>query len=456
MPTCKLTKRAIDAAKPGRADYFVWDSEVTGFGLRVYQPTGRYPAGRRIFVYKCRLGRGADADQRRIVIGEYGPLTVEQARREAQRMAGEVAAGRDPGATRNDRRSAQRAAREAPTVATLGPDFLADVRARRKATTADEYTRAWEKHIVPALGSLKVANVTPAHVAKLHRSMSKTPYMANRVLALLGVFFTFAEQQASRPRGTNPAHEVEFYPEDARERFLTAEELSSLGVALQRALSAGLPPAPHRRRERKKGKTAKHRPKSADTPNPADPFAVAAIRFLLLSGWRKSEVLTLKWSFLDLERGIATLPDTKTRRSVRPLGADALALLASLPRVEGSPYVFPESTGDARAPQPLGGVRRLWDAVRAEAELGDVRLHDLRHSTASVAASRGVPLQVVGKLLGHADATTTQRYAHLWDDPVQAAANDVSAEIAKLLGIAQPASADSPPLPPDLRIVRAG
>jgi integrase len=265
-------------------------------------------------------------------------------------------------------------------------------------------------------------------VAKLHRALGKHNglYLANRVIALVAAFFTYAERQGVRPKHTNPSADVEPFRESSRERFLTLEEIGQLGEALTRAERKGLAPAPRYRRPRKTGKTAKHRPKSVDKSRPADPFAVAAIRFLLLTGWREQEALTLRWDALDLKRGFATLADTKTGKSQRPLGAPAVLLLDELPRVEGSAYVFP-----GRKPErPLAEIRRTWCAARHAAGLDDVRLHDLRHSFASVSASAGGSLLVIGKLLGHRESATTQKYAHLLDSPVKALADVAAGTIA--------------------------
>jgi integrase len=444
MPTKKLTKRILDAAEVTAAEYMLWDTDVAGFGVRVH------PTGRKTFVFRCRPGGGRAAVQRKITIGDYGKLTVDQARREATRYAGEVAAGRDPGADRDTKRSAQRTAREALTVAEFGEVFLADVRARRKPTTATEYARQWCKHVLPAIGPQKVAEVSSKHIASLHSSMSTTPYQANRVLAMLGAFFTFAERHEVRPRHSNPAHEQEPYIEQARERFLSPDEMARLGESLERALSTGVAPAPNRRRKPKTGPTAKHRPRSAGEPKAANPYAIAAIRFLLLSGWREKEVLRLRWSEVDAAHTSVILADTKTRRSIRRLGAAARNFLATVPRLEGSPFVFPGRSAD----KPLIEINRVWYAVRHAAGLDDVRLHDLRHTHASVGASRGHSLLFVGKLLGHKNASTTQKYAHLWEDPVQDAANDITADIAERLGIVTDASPQEPEPAPTLPLLR--
>lgn len=408
--TRRLTARLVASLKPEDADYVTWDETVKGLGVRTW------PSGRKVYVLKYRPtgSRGS----RYLTLGAHPALTADEAARLAKKHLGAIADGGDPASRR-------RATREAPTVAELGEDYLAHVEARRQPATARKYRDQWTAYVLPALGSRKVASVTLADVSRIHRALSDRPVTANRVAALLSAFFAFAGRQGVRQMHDNPVRGLERYSETAKERFLTDAEFVRLGEALRKAERDGLPAPEHLKRQR----GGKHRPKSADAPVPADPFAVAALRLLALTGARVGEVLTLKWADVDLERGFLRLGHTKTGASVRPLGGAALALLGALPRVTGNPYVFPnEWTGSH-----LGSVKRFWASVRAAANLADVRLHDLRHSHASVAASAGQPLLVIGKLLGHKQSVTTARYAHLGDDPMKRAADDTSATIARAL-----------------------
>lgn len=410
----KITKRLADQVKANRGRLYVFDTELTGFGLMVT------PGGVKSFFVQYRTAGGRTGQKRRVALGRYGTLTVDGARTLARKTLAAVAHGADPAMDRNARK-------EAPTVATFGNEYLADVRTRRKETTAGEYVRLWQKHVEPAMGRKLVADVATTHVAALHRALRETPYVANRVLAVVGAFFTYAERQGVRAVRTNPARSVEPFPEKARERFLTPEETVRLGSALKRAEQRGLPP--WRDRRRATSETAKHRPKRAGEPIRANPFGVAAIRFLILTGWRESEALSLRWTDVDLSRGLAFLADTKTGRSSRVMLAPVRLLLAELPRLRGSPYVFPGRSPDL----PLVNVNALWYAVRHAAKLDDVRLHDLRHNFASVAAAGGVALLVIGKLLGHKNTATTAKYAHLGDDPVRVAGDATAGQLAALL-----------------------
>jgi integrase len=398
------------------ADYRI-DSELSGFGVRVMR------SGVSTFFVQYRTAGGRRGRKRRVTIGRYGPLTVEQARAAAKQMLGEVALGGDPAAARKARKTAA-------TVAELGEEFLINVEAKRKPSTAVEYRRIWNRHLKPELGTTLVVSVTTADLSALHRRMRNTPYLANRTLSLASAFFSFAERQGVRGRESNPTRGIEPYRERSRERFLTPAEVRKFGDALVLAETQGLPPAPNRRRPPAEGPTAKHRTKSSGVPKPANPFAVAAIRFLLLSGFREKEALSLRWDAVDLERKVVVLADSKTGRSVRRLGAAAVLALDSLRRAKGSPYVFPGT----RPGKHLVEINRVWYAVRHAAGLEDVRLHDLRHSFASAVASAGGSLLMIRNLLGHKDTKTTAKYAHLLEDPIQATADATAEDLANLLG----------------------
>jgi integrase len=422
----RLTKRYLDALKPRSARYTVADAEIPGFLVRVS------PDGSKAFSLLYRAGSGRRAARRRVTLGRYGQITLDQARQLAKGHLANVARGEDPA---QDRAAQRRAA----TVAELGEAFLDDVAATRKPATAYRYRLQWQRIVVPALGAVPVVGVTAADIAKLHRGLRGTPVYANRIIALLGSFFHYAERQGVRPKGSSPTREVTMFREQARERFLTPTEAMAIGEAIRRAEQGGLPPAAEvRERDKRADRKRTHgnrgpyqRTAPLPTPTPANPFAVAALRFLILSGWRVSEVLTLRWRDLTADYSQAILADSKTGRSVRHLGAPVKHLLDGLPRIKGSPYVFPSATHSSK---PINTVTRLWYAVREAAGLLGVRLHDLRHSHASVVASGGGSLLIIGKLLGHKRASTTQRYAHLLDDPVKQAADAASSQIAGWLG----------------------
>ena len=414
MPT-RLTKRVVDSLPLGSKRSYVFDADLPGFGVSVM------PTGKRSFFVQYRTPGGRRGQKRRVKIGCYGRLTVEEARTAAKRLLADVVQGADPAAVLKSKKTN-------PTMRELGADYLEYVLDRRKPSTAREYRRMWERHILPEFGSMLVENVMPAMIGQLHRRMKRTPYLANRVLALLGSFFSYSERQGIRPRHSNPTLDIEPYREQSRERFLTPAEVKRLGAALAEAEKHGLPAAPNRKRQPATGPTTKHRPKAIGV-QPANPFAIAAIRFLLLTGFREREALSLRWTEVDVARQVVVLADSKTGRSVRRIGAAATELLSQLPKIDGSPYVFP---GSQRG-RHLVEINRVWYAARFAAELDDVRLHDLRHSFASAVASAGGSLLMIRNLLGHKMASTTAKYAHLLADPVQATADATASGLAELL-----------------------
>ena len=288
--------------------------------------------------------------------------------------------------------------------------------------------------------------------------MKDRPGAANRCLALMSKMFNLAEKWGLRPDGSNPTRHVEKYPERKFERFLSEAELACLGMALAEADRGA------KRRRRKAG----HGRRAASEHT----SAIAALRLLIFTGCRRGEILTLKWQHVDFERGCLMLPDSKTGAKLVPLGAPALELLSQLPRTDGNPYVLPGSvrgehyvglpkawrgiraratvlslaqhddervsglierlTADLGRAPTLVQVRRAAEQEEVElpAGLADVRLHDLRHSFASVGAGLGESLPVIGALLGHRATATTARYAHLSDDPLKAGADRIAGRIA--------------------------
>lgn len=392
--TQRITKRTVDAIEPGD---LVFDSAVTGFAVRCQKRA-------KVYVVKTRVaGR-----QRWFSIGRHGaPWTPEAARTEAQRLLGLIADNKDPAEMKAD-------AEKNITVAELCDLYMAEGVATKKASTLAMDRSRIESHVKPLLGRQRIGIVTRAHVERfmLDVANGKTAKdekrgfrkraivrggkgVATRTVGLLGAIFTFAERRALI--ASNPCRGVKRFPDGRSERFLAPAELARLGETLAAAEQGGV-----------------------------NPNAIAAVRLLVLTGCRKNEILSLKWEYIDWDRACLRLPDSKTGAKVVTLGAPALELLSSLPRIEGNPYVLPATT-EARY---FIGLQKVWEGLREKADLHGVRLHDLRHSFASVGMDARMGLPIVGKLLGQRDPKSTARYAHIADDPAKIAADSIAGTIA--------------------------
>lgn len=411
MPKARLTKRTVDAAVPGPVRYTVFDDQLKGFGLRVS------PSGEKSWIVEYREGGGGRAaPKRRITLGTLGQLTPDQARKAAADTIAQVRLGGDPAAEK-------RKARQAITFAELAATFLAEhVDAKRKRGTQKYYRDLLERIAVPALGTRKAADLTRGEVAKLHLKHKATPFQANRLLAVIGTMYTFADKRGLVPEGVNPARRIEKYREHRRERFLSVEELERIGAALKEAESIGIEwdvdeAQPH----------AKHLAKPENRRTVLGPHATAAIRLLILTGARLREILHLRWEHIDFERGLLLLPDSKTGRKTIILNAPALAVLSGVPRT--SAFLIAGNDPD----KPRADLHKPWKLISNRAGLEGVRLHDLRHTFASFGAGSGLGLPIIGKLLGHREAATTQRYAHLDNDPLRRATGTIGATIAAAL-----------------------
>jgi integrase len=388
----RLTKTAVEDVRPGDRDVYVWDDRVAGFGVKVT------PGGQRIYLLKCRIRR----KPRWLTLGKHGEITTEEARRKALTQRGLIADGKDPAAERD-------AQGESPTMDEFADRYLEEwAMPHKKPRSAEEDRRNLKLHVRPEMGHLRAGEVNRQDVLKLHHRMRETPGAANRVIALLSKMFQKAEEWGLRPEGSNPARRIELFEERKRDRFLNGEELKRLSRTLQEA-------------EREE-----------------NPSAIAIIRLLVLTGCRLSEILTLQWPFLDFEQSVARLPDSKTGAKVVRLGAPALTLLAELPR-HNSPFIFPRTVNPSPnrkrriGPGHFVGIQRVWQRIRKDAGLNGVRIHDLRHTYGAWSVQGGVSLYLTGGLLGHTQPATTQRYAHLSDDPLQAAADRVSSAIASAM-----------------------
>jgi len=382
----KLTKRIVDAAEVQATEQFIWDSDIPGFGLRVL------PSGRKGYVVQYRAGRRS----RRISLGPSTVLTCEQARIRAITIVAAARNGQDPAAERD-------AGRKAITIKELAERFDKEhIAIRVKASTGKEYRRNLQRFILPALGQLTVIGITRADVAKFHHDLRHIPYQANRCLEVVSKMFSLSEMWGLRPDGTNPRKHIRKYPEEKRERFLSAAELRRIGEVLRDMGSERI----------------------------ELPSAILAARLLILTGCRLGEIMTLKWDYVDFAERALRLPDSKTGKKIVHLGSPAVEYLHDAQRIDGNPWVI---TGTLTG-KPLSDLQPFWQRVRARVGVKDVRIHDLRHTFASTAVASGQGLPMIGKLLGHTQVQTTARYAHLAADPVRCAADAVATSLREALG----------------------
>ncbi|SDX63921.1 tyrosine-type recombinase/integrase [Thiocapsa roseopersicina] len=449
----KLTKRTIDATAysgESNARFVLWDDEVPGFGLRIF------PSGRKAFVLSYRTaGR-----KRMMTIGTYGVLTLDQARTHARATLAKVETqGADPLADREKERRGE-------TMADLCATYL-DRHASAKKT-GEEDRRRIDKHILPRWRALKVKALTRDDVAALHTKIgASAPYEANRVINLVSTMFDLARRWGFVPDGhANPARDISRFKETKRDRWLTAAELPRLAQAIDQE---------------------------------ANETARAALWLYLLTGARKKELLTARWDHVDWDRGELRLDDTKNGKPFYlALSGPALALLRSMPRTPGNPYILPgrgprRATAEekAKAPTHLVNIEKPWGRVKTTATLAawredpqaaalierlteertrtqhrnapkmfapipaldeiraaaaaegielppaidDVRLHDLRRTVGSWLAQSGNSLHLIGKVLNHSDTKTTAIYARFGEDSVRAALEQHGARIMGAAGL---------------------
>ena len=379
----RLTKSFVDSCKPQTREYIVWDDQIAGFGLRVM------PSGRKSFLLKYRVGGGRGGLIRKPSIGVYGNITPEDARSIAKRWMAKVVNGEDPSAQRE-------ALRAEPTVSDLLDRFLAEYSLpRNAASTYAKNKRLADSKIRPALGQMKLSQVTPAMIAGFHHMLSKTPIEANRCLALLSTAFKHANVWGLRS-GDNPVKGLAKFREKARDRVLTKDELGRLGRALNELENTN-----------------------------ANPYGLAAIRLAALTGWRIGEILSLRWENVDLDQRTARISG-KTGPRTAPISTVAASVISSLPRLGA--FVFPGRLADS--PLSYAVVRRLWTQACREAGIAGVRIHDLRHGAATLGARLGASAHTLRDLLGHRTLAMSNRYVSKLVDPVREISDKVADEIA--------------------------
>ena len=375
----RLTEALVASLQPDGRDRVVYDDKVVGFALRVT------PAGTRLFSVRAYV----NGKRRTAPLGRFPELGVAPARELALQALADMRRGLDPAEERKARAKAKAAA--AVTVAELTVRWMAEhVRPKLKPKTKHKYEQLLARLILPALGDIPVARLAVDDISRFHAALARIPRSANHAKAIVSALLNFGCALGLRAPGDNPARRVRPYRERQSERFLSEAELVAAAEGIAAAERAGK----------------------------IGPYAAAGLRLALFTGARSGEIVAAQWAYVDWDRRFIRLPDSKNNapRTVH-LNDAAIEVLHGLPRA--GPYIV----AGAHAAAPYKNLTRAWAIARRFASLNDVRLHDLRHSYASLAASQGVSLQMIGKLLGHRNVATTARYAHLARDAA-AATND--------------------------------
>jgi len=350
-----LTKEYVESLPPAEKDYVVWDKKQTGFGIKIT------PQGKRVYISKYRL---PSRKQQKYTIGTHGQMTLQQARKAADDIYVKVRSGINPMAEKREYKNAL-------TISQLCDKYLTEhAEVYKKPSSIVDDRRNIAKYVKPKFGNMYVNNVTKADVEKLHLELKETPVQANHLRALLSKMFNLAEKWGIRGEGTNPTKYIKKYAEKPRQRYLSKDEAKRLYETLNKMEAAGA----------------------------ENLYAIALIRVLWLSGTRGSEFRNAKWEWVNFERNTLELPDSKTGRRSIPLNEPVIKILVSLPRIKNNPYIFPSPM---HKDKPLAYPRDTWDKVRQRAKLADFKLHDLRHTFASLGIEAGLSLPEIGNLLGH-------------------------------------------------------
>jgi len=373
----RLTKRTVDSIKPSDKASIVWDRDLGGFGVKIS------PSGRKAYVVQYRISRQS-RKTRRMTLGVHGTISCEQARIKAKTLLGQAAFGDNPLREKDEMKNAML------TNELLDLFYAEHVMPKLAVRTQEAYKNIIQKKLPRAFLNLPIKDVTRQDVARLHHNMREIPTSANKLLAMLSKFFNWSEKFGYRADHSNPCRYVEKYKEKPRQRFLSPEEQKRLWYALDEA--------------------EKHAT--------ATIYSIAALRVISLTGARLREILNLKWNYVDLNRKMLNLPESKTGAKTIYLNDAATEIIKNIPQQLDNEFVF----CGIRAGQPIKELQKAWQRIRLSANLEDVRIHDLRHTFASVAVMNGMSLPLIGALLGHSQPSTTARYAHLAADPLREAA----------------------------------
>jgi integrase len=397
----KITKKLVDEIEPSDKPVFVFDVDQAGFVLKVT------PTGHRTYQLRYRMG-GRNTRVRTYTIARHGEMTPEQARRTAQALVGDIRRGIDPSLAKQKRTQEERGA---ITVELAAADFMElHTKSKRRPRTITEYDKLLRNVILPAFGNRRIMDMATADIERWHHAMKATPYQANRALAVLSKLMNWAQSRGHR-QGDNPCKMVEKFKEIGRKRYLSLQEIGRVGEAIRDLEAAGQ----------------------------LSPHVAAFFRVVLLTGMRKNEIQLLEWQRVNFDRSVILLEDglddgdAKNGSRDVPISGPVRLILADLPRISGNPYVF---VGKLKG-RPIVNVSKPWARVLAAADIPGVRIHDLRHTAASIGVASGASLALIGGVLGHKSPQTTARYVHLSDDPVRAVSETIAERIGQALNATQ-------------------
>jgi integrase len=386
-----ITQKTVSGIPTPKKASFYWDRKLSGFGVSVK------PSGLKTYIFQYRNASGRT---KRMTLGRHeNPLKAQAAREIAEFYATSVKRGEDPA-------EAKKVARLAPTLQEIVEEYITEspnLREEGKKDSSLEQDRRHArlyiyKYIKP---TRKVREITRGEVMSMRKAMEDSPNSFNRAYAVLRAAMEYAESNGHRDQNSNPCRYVKKFKVKGRERYLTTDEFARLGEALA----------------------------EAERTQTVDQFALAALRLLTFLGARRGEILNLKWEDVHFENSFLYLPDSKTGKKEVYLNAPAKELLSNLPKVKSNPYVI---VGRIKG-RPLVDLKGPWNRIRKDAQLEGLRIHDLRHSFASMGAKGGVPLKILSNLLGHSSIEMTERYSHLADDPVHNASDVIGNQIQAIM-----------------------
>jgi len=373
----KLTKTFVESIEPTDKEQIIRDSELKGFTLKVL------PSGKKVYMLQYRYGRKT----RKPKIGNHGEITAEHARKIAKSWLGKLAMDVDPMAQREQEE-------KNITINELFNLYIEERKPYTKPNYLRDSLRYHERFIKDGVGKIKASEVTRDDLAKLHNKLSKTKYQANRVLQLISATINFGIANQLIEERINPCSFVKKYKEDKKEVYLTNEQINRLFEVLDQE----------------------------QAQQTEDEYLIAAIKVILLTGARKNEILTLKWSYINFDRKLFNLPDSKTGAKPIMVSDNVLKIIKTLKKQKDNEYVF---VGKVKGSYWVN-IRKPWLRISKKAGFEGVRIHDLRHTFASMGANAGLTLLEVGGMLGHKRSTTTERYAHLFDENKRKAVDKVT------------------------------